>query len=1228
MRILFPLVLLSLPLQSQTLTSPNGRVVAEIAESGGRLTWALRLDDVAVIEPSALGFTLNGRDFGEGVEVGTPEWESVEESFPSRQGVHAMVTNHYQSGRWPVTLSATGEAWFLQFRVFDHGVAFRYEMVGEGAKNFTAESTTYTFPAGAQLRAQGGVDVYENVYDGLDGEALLVGTRMGPPVVGKLASGVSFALTHAGPGVGFPNPYLEVAENRKLKTVYVRNGDGTTGASTGGDLSSPWNVVTVGSLDDLVNADLVEALAPAPDPELFPEGTATSWAQPGRSVWDWMSRFPGGITAENSKLESLWASRLGFEYNTIDEGWGAWNGGDPWDQVKEVVEASEKVGVKVLVWVRSRDIRSRGQRAAFFSHLKEAGVSGFKADFFDFGGVSPAAKERVRLAERILREAAHYQLVANFHGFGKPLGQFRSYPNLLNIEAVFGKESFPNAETTVQIPLTRLLAGPTDYTPLGLEGRLQGDQTQAFEIATMATMAGPLITLAERGDRMAQSPFASVIAGIPCLWDETRVLEGTEVGSTCAMARRVGEVWYVAILNAGPERSWQVALDFLDPGREYQGEIVRDGATTLEQRLVSSGDAIEATTVAGGGLVVRLIPPGGEPVRSLPFETSFSTGRGSFFAERGQVLSNEPWAEPVLEDRLPDRRWAWSGTGAGGLTASLDEADAWHGGSSLKVEGGLTGEAELELFSCDLELPSDVHLELAFRGSGEGQASVALHFATGEVRLLPLSEGGEDWEVRRFDLTAEAGRRLMGIALHLNSQESSSHWSLRWGRLSLRAGEAPVPFAPSALMLENPILQGFDGVEGTLRWTEPPEGAAYYSIYQVSGLSGERRWLGVTEGGMFPVSVSRLDDEAEVIFQLAASSWDGVASGIREVRIALPPRPALGEALMGTVIGTTGSYDNSGATRERVFDGDTGSYFDAPVANDAWAGLDLGSGEVPVVRAIRFFPREGWAGRMTGGGFQGSNSASFSTSTTLATISVEPKEGQWTLLPVEGATAFRYLRYRSPNGGWGNVAEVSFHPAGTLVAPSGVEAGRAGSSARVEWRPLATAASYRIGRAEVSGGPYELAGETAEGAYFFDDDLDPMARVFYVVTAVSVEGFEGPPSLEVEALDPFVDWLGAPGEFEQDANGDGRADGLEFALGGPLQCDFFGEMGNRIEVLLRDDRMLDARLFRSPDLSQWQEVGNGPVVTQDGLPTGFVRTIFEDFAAGDAAAYYRLRLNR
>jgi len=99
---------------------------------------------------------------------------------------------------------------------------------------------------------------------------------------------------------------------------------------------------------------------------------------------------------------------------------------------------------------------------------------------------------------------------------------------------------------------------------------------------------------------------------------------------------------------------------------------------------------------------------------------------------------------------------------------------------------------------------------------------------------------------------------------------------------------------------------------------------------------------------------------------------------------------------------------------------------------------------------VRFFPRSGCANRMQGGRFQGS--ADGLTYADLLTITGVPADGQWTEAALAAdPKAYRFLRYLSPNGGWGNVAEVEFY---SVAGTTGT------SAAKLTGTPFGTPGSY------------------------------------------------------------------------------------------------------------------------------------------------------------------------
>jgi mono/diheme cytochrome c family protein len=126
--------------------------------------------------------------------------------------------------------------------------------------------------------------------------------------------------------------------------------------------------------------------------------------------------------------------------------------------------------------------------------------------------------------------------------------------------------------------------------------------------------------------------------------------------------------------------------------------------------------------------------------------------------------------------------------------------------------------------------------------------------------------------------------------------------------------------------------------------------------------------------------------------------------------------------LGGRVIGTPSVKGDLRHSLDRAFDGDAGTFFECDNPEFSWVGLDL---QTPhMISQIKYAPREFAAGRVANGKFQVSNSADFSEGVVdLFTIGPKPTEGL-TTQDVKPDAAYRYVRYLSPKGGQGNIAEI------------------------------------------------------------------------------------------------------------------------------------------------------------------------------------------------------------
>ena len=132
------------------------------------------------------------------------------------------------------------------------------------------------------------------------------------------------------------------------------------------------------------------------------------------------------------------------------------------------------------------------------------------------------------------------------------------------------------------------------------------------------------------------------------------------------------------------------------------------------------------------------------------------------------------------------------------------------------------------------------------------------------------------------------------------------------------------------------------------------------------------------------------------------------------------------------VLGTEGAWGGGSATKEKVFDGDTNTFFDPPGGGETWAGIELETAMIPT--KVRYYGRYGWRLRMLGCRIQGANESDFSDAVTLCIA--YPKEGwngaSWLEVDLpNNSSAFKYLRIWS-NGTDGNQSAFGVGNAGEL----------------------------------------------------------------------------------------------------------------------------------------------------------------------------------------------------
>jgi hypothetical protein len=258
---------------------------------------------------------------------------------------------------------------------------------------------------------------------------------------------------------------------------------------------------------------------------------------------------------------------------------------------------------------------TRDVRRAEFAKLRDWGVKGVKVDFWHSD-----KQDRIHQYRDVLRDAADFHLLVDFHGCTLPRGWEREFPNLIGMEAVFGAEQYKGKQIFANnspvhntiLPFTRNVVGAMDYTPVTFsDSKYPHKTTYAHELALAVVFEAGVQHFADSVESYRALPDTpkEFLRRVPVAWDETRAISG-EPGRSVVIARRAGDVWYIGALNGQADESTAtVPLDFLGAG-PWTAAIIRDGSSDrtfdTEARNVTSNDHLTILARARGGFVVTI----------------------------------------------------------------------------------------------------------------------------------------------------------------------------------------------------------------------------------------------------------------------------------------------------------------------------------------------------------------------------------------------------------------------------------------------------------------------------------------------------------------------------------------------------------------------------------------------------------------------------------------------
>ncbi len=602
------------------VVSPNGdlKVTMEFAEKNGydEIVFSVNYKDGRILSQSKLGLETDVQKLAGNLKLkSVSAVKRVTDEYRMITGKRTHCANE-ASERVYSFENEERQPLNVTFRVYNDGIAFKYGInAASGAEHIINEYTTYTVPEGAKRWIQQYDSTYERFFP-LSTDGKLAGhpevDLWGYPALVEPQDSVFMLITEANIRRGHCGSLLYNGNHRDSYRVRLADkqpvGDGLW--------ESPWRLLIIGDLSDVVESTLVTDVS---DPSKVKD---TEWINPGMVSWIYWAHNHGSKDYQRVKEYIDLAARMKWPYDLIDWEWDEMeNGGNLQDAVKYALEQ----GIKPLLWYNSSTswlgpgplyrLNKKEDREKEYKWLSDMGVAGIKVDFFTGDSVTT-----MNYYMDLLEDAVKYKLMINLHGASIPRGWQRTYPHMMSVEGVYGAEWYNNnpiltdqaAAHNATLPFTRNVVGPMDYTP-GTFSDSQHPHITSYghELALPVIFESALQHMPDRPSVYDNLPEAvkHLLSELPTAWDDTKLLAGYP-GVEVVMARRKGDVWYIAGINGTNEPRTLRAPLVAIPVSGKQVSLFKDGTDdrhfAVEENLPLSGRQtdLEVECLPRGGFVV------------------------------------------------------------------------------------------------------------------------------------------------------------------------------------------------------------------------------------------------------------------------------------------------------------------------------------------------------------------------------------------------------------------------------------------------------------------------------------------------------------------------------------------------------------------------------------------------------------------------------------------------
>lgn len=253
-------------------------------------------------------------------------------------------------------------------------------------------------------------------------------------------------------------------------------------------------------------------------------------------------------------------------------------------------------------------------------------------------------------------------------------------------------------------------------------------------------------------------------------------------------------------------------------------------------------------------------------ITSLPFNTNFNLGNGYNFFINGEKVSKLDWNNRSLADIMPTYRWIIDNQGSNNIKASIDYANAYYGGNSIKLAGNLgSNEASvIKLFSTDLTLEKGSNFTTTAQSNSEVSLDLILEFYDGDnEEIQGKSKVGNKWTTVEYDISKFNGKAIKSISYKISNKDSISNLSLNLGNIQITGSKKIKPVDVKNVNVDNVSFEEdnmYAGVKLSFDASNK-ENINNYEIYKINS-DNTRTFLGATPNNKYFINALPRDEKS------------------------------------------------------------------------------------------------------------------------------------------------------------------------------------------------------------------------------------------------------------------------------------------------------------------------------------------------------------------------------